>query len=78
MLRRTFLGLIFAIPSIIKLPLSWPSIREPVEAADLLYRRKLKATWSMEAAQDLLSQHNISSEFELIKQLNAEINKGEK
>lgn len=37
--------------------------------------RKLKAVWSMEAAQDLKAMHNLEAEAELTRMLAAEINK---
>jgi len=37
--------------------------------------RKLKAVWSMEAQQDLRSQHNLNAEAQLTKLLTEEINR---
>ena len=46
-----------------------------IDSADIVTRnRKLKARWSVEAAEDLRSMHNIEAERELTAMLAKEIN----
>ena len=52
-----------------------PEINLAVESEDIVATtRKLKASWTQEAAQDLRSQHNIDAEAELTAVLAQEIN----
>ncbi|RDJ35594.1 MAG: hypothetical protein DWQ19_12315 [Crenarchaeota archaeon] len=52
-----------------------PEINLVVESDDIVAKtRKLKATWSYEAQQDLRSQHNLDAEAELTAVLAQEIN----
>jgi len=78
--RRSFLKRIAgAVAAAVALPIAAVSVLEtnPV----VVENRKLKARWTMEAAQDLRAMHNLAAEGELrkimsdqvIKEIDAEI-----